>query len=38
MLIGIPAEGRPGETRVTATAESLEKSTAAGGWAHASNT
>ncbi len=38
MLIGIPAESRPGETRVAATADTLEKLTAAGGGACASNT
>ncbi len=38
MLIGIPAEGRPGGTRVAATAEPPDKSTAAGGGASASNT
>ena len=38
MLIGIPTESRPGETRVAATAETLENSTAAAGGACASNT
>ncbi len=38
MPIGIPAQGRQGETRVVAIAETLEKLTAAGGGASASNT
>ena len=38
MLIGNPAESRPGETRAAATAETLEKLTAGGGGACASNT
>jgi len=38
MLIGIPAQGRPGGTRVAAPAEIHEKPTAAPGGARASNT
>lgn len=38
MQIGNPAASRQGETRVTATAETFEKLTAAGGGACASNT
>ena len=38
MPFGNPAQGRPGETRVAAIAETLEKSTAAAGGARASNT
>jgi len=38
MQIGTPAEGRQGKTRVAAIAEFLEKLTAGGGGACASNT
>ena len=38
MLIGIPAESRPGEARAAATADTLERLTAVGGAARASNT
>ena len=38
MPIGIPAQGRQGETRAVAIADILEKLTRAGGGASASNT